>query len=204
MALRLRSIQRPGAALPLLLCSFFLLGEPGGSRAVADGPVKEAPKASKNISNETRFSIIQRAQIWKPTTIPEMDLRLGPQGKGAFAPNAAVACDYVEEKFEGASPKFGCRLDDGTVVKVKYGTGGEVQGEVLSSRLLWALGFGADHMYPVVVTCRGCSADPWTNRKPTNETHVFDVAVIEHKASGHAVETKRVKGWSWPEIDMID
>jgi hypothetical protein len=193
-----------GAAFALLL--FFTL--PGIPRARAAGPEKvkdkTASKPSKNISNETRFAIIQRAQVWMPTTIPDMDLRLGPQGKGAFAPNAAVTCDYVEQKLEGSSPKFDCRLDDGTVVKVKYGPGGEVQGEILSTRLLWALGFGADHMYPVVLTCRGCSSDPWTKRKPTDQTHVFDLAVIERKAPGHAVETKNVKGWSWREIDMIN
>ena len=177
----------------------------GAPRAGAAGPPDKSDKdASKSVANEVRFSIMQRAQVWTPTTIPSMDLKLGPQGKGAFLPNAPVTCDYVEEKFEGASPKFGCRLEDGTVVKVKYGPGGEVQGEILSSRLLWALGFGADHMYPVVVTCRGCSSDPWANRRRTDETHVFELAVIERKASGHAVETKRVKGWAWPELDMLD
>jgi hypothetical protein len=75
---------------------------------------------------------------------------------------------------------------------------------VLSTRLLWALGFGADWMYPAVVTCRGCAADPWTNRRSVEETHVFDPAVIERKAPGHPVETKKLKGWAWPELKMID
>src|SRR5438128_712187 len=46
-------------------------------------------------------------------------------------------------------------------VKVKYGRdNGEVYGEVAATRLLWALGFGADRMYPVRVVCRGCPPDP--------------------------------------------
>ncbi len=158
----------------------------------------------KQVSEEARFAMIQRAQIWTPVTVSRMDVRRGPQGEGAFEPNAAVSCDYVEEKLNGAQPKFDCRLDDGSVVKVKYGLRGEVQGEVLATRLLWALGFGADRMYPVIVTCRGCAADPWTSRYTVTETHVFDPAVIERKAPGRAIETRKVKGWAWPELNMVD
>src|SRR5262249_53780109 len=122
---------------------------------------------------------------------------------GAFEPDAKVDCDYVEEPLDGNSPKFDCRVPDGTVVKVKYGHG-EVEGEVLSTRLLWALGFGADRMYPAVVVCHGCAADPWKDRRPVNETHVFESAVIERKFAGHAIETKKIKGWTWPELNMLD
>jgi hypothetical protein len=133
-----------------------------------------------------------------------MQIRLGPQDKGAFEPNAKVRCDYVEGQLEGATPKFDCRLDDGSVVKVKYGLRGEVEGEVLATRLLWVLGFGADRMYPAVVTCRGCAADPWTTRQRVAETHTFDPAVIERKASGHAIATQKIKGWAWPELNKVD
>jgi hypothetical protein len=189
----LRPRLKVGAAFALLL--FFAL--PGT-------PEAQLGRASKQVTEEERFAMIQRAQVWKPVAVPEMDLRLGPQGKGALAPNASVTCDYVEGELEGAQPKFDCKLEDGSVVKVKYGMRGEVQGEVLGTRLLWALGFGADRMYPVIVTCRGCAADPWTTRHKVAETHVFDPAVIERKAPGHAIETRKIKGWSWPELNMID
>jgi len=167
-------------------------------------PEARTKKATNRlVSEETRFAILQRAQIWNPVTVPEMDIRLGPQGKGAFAPNANVVCDHVEGELEGATAKFDCKLSDGSVVKVKYGTG-EVFAEVLSTRLLWALGFGADWMYPAVVTCRGCSANPWKNRHTVTETHVFNPAAIERKAPGHAIDTKKIKGWSWPELQFID
>jgi hypothetical protein len=192
-----RLILRLGAALVLLL----VVATPGTPEA----PSKKASKqASKQVSDEARFAMIQRARIWNPVTVPEMDLRHGPRGEGALPPNAVVSCDYVEEKLEGAQPKFDCRLDDGKVVKVKYGLRGEVQGEVLSTRLLWALGFGADRMYPAVVTCRGCSADPWTERRPVAETHVFDPAVVERKSAGHAIEAKKLKGWTWQELKFVD
>jgi hypothetical protein len=188
----LRSILRMGAAIALLLFVTAPVAPEGRSKKTPD-----------LVSEEDRFAIIQRARIWTPVTVPEMDIRRGPQGKGSFPPDAAVTCDYVETKLEGASPKFDCRLDDGSVVKVKYGSGGEVLGEVLSTRLLWALGFGADHMYPAVVTCRGCGADPWTSRRPVAGTHTFERAVIERKAPGHAIDTKKTKGWAWSELEMI-
>jgi hypothetical protein len=188
----MRHFTRVGAALALLL----LVTTPGASAQVT--------KPLKHLSEEARFAMIQRAQIWTPVRVSDMDLRRGPQEEGAFEPNAAVSCDYVEEKLQGAQPKFDCRLADGTVVKVKYGGHGEVQGEVLATRLLWALGFGADRMYPVIVTCRGCAADPWTKRHAVAETHVFDPAVIERKAPGHAIDTSKVKGWSWTELNVVD
>src|SRR5258706_5094495 len=162
-----RPIRRLGAALALLL-AVTLTGAPEARTKKA---ARKPSNTLKQISDEARVTIIQHAQVWTPTTVSEMDLRLGPQGEGAFQPNAAVSCDYVEEKLDGSSPKFDCRLDDGSVVKVKYGLGGEVQGEVLSTRLLWALGFGADRIYPAVVTCRGCSVDPWNKRRSVAETH---------------------------------
>jgi hypothetical protein len=191
MAKQLRLIRATGAALALLLF-------------VTTAPEAKTKKAPKNpVTEESRFAMLQRSQIWSPVTVSEMDIRLGPQGKGAFEPNANVQCDYVEQPLEGNTPKFYCRVSDGTVVKVKYGSG-EVVGEVLATRLLWALGFGADRMYPAVVSCRGCDADPWKNRRSVAETHVFNPAVIERKFPGHAIETAKTKGWAWPELNMID
>lgn len=104
-----------------------------------------------------RAALLRHAQVWRPTRISTMDLKRGPQGPGAFAPGARVTCDFVERDLSGKSPKFACRIGADDEVKVKFGgTNGEVYGEVLATRLLWALGFGADRMYPVNVICRGC------------------------------------------------
>ena len=195
MTVNRRLILRLGAALSLLLAA----ATPG----TPDAPAKRA-STSKLVSDEARFTMIQRAQIWSPVTVSERNLRLGPQGAGALPPHAAVSCDYVENRLEGAQPKFDCQLDDGKVVKVKYGMRGEVQGEVLATRLLWALGFGADRMYPVIVTCRGCTADPWTDRRTVAETHVFNPAVIERKWAGHTIEAKKARGWAWQELAFVD
>jgi hypothetical protein len=135
-----------------------------------------------------------------------MDIRSGPQGKDAFAPNAMVACDYVPDSLPGSSRKFDCAIGDGTVLRVKYGIGnGEVEGAVLASRLLWALGFGADRVYPVSVACRGCSSDPFNERKPVPGMKIFDPAAIERKPEGHEMKTvDKNAGWAWTELALVN
>jgi hypothetical protein len=117
-----------------------------------------------------------------------------------------VTCDYTPKPLHGSSRKFYCALPDGDVIKVRYGAGThEVQGSVLATRLLWALGFVADRVYPVRVSCRGCSADPWKNGATHEGTHEFDPAVIERKPHGQEVwEGDRKADWGWPELDDVD
>ena len=156
-----------------------------------------------DVSSQTRLDTIRRARVWTPGDIASRDLKAGPQGSGAFRPNELVACNYVPKKMSGSSPKFTCALAPGHDVKVKYGhDNGEVYAEVAATRLLWALGFGADHMYPVRVSCGGCPSDPM---KPTDtRDHVmFETAAIERKMPGYAIETESDSGWEWPELDLL-
>jgi hypothetical protein len=136
--------------------------------------------------------------------VRSMDIKLGPVGSGAFAPNALVTCDYVDTRLAGSSRKFDCRVGEDDVVKVRYGTdNGEVYGSVLGSRLLWALGFGADRVYPVRVSCRGCSTDPWTRHERAAGEQLFDPAVIERKPIGREMNAEP-EGWAWPELALVD
>ena len=80
----------------------------------------------------------------------------------------------------------------------------EVQASVLATRLLWALGFVADRVYPVRVSCRGCEADPWKDQASHKGTHEFDAAVIERKPHGRELwEGDRKAGWTWPELEDV-
>jgi hypothetical protein len=82
-----------------------------------------------------RLAFIQQAQVWTATAVAEMDLRAGPQGAGAFEPDEAVACRYVEKKLDGTTRKFECAVSENNVVKVRYGDeNGKVQGAVIASR----------------------------------------------------------------------
>ena len=157
------------------------------------------------VSPTRRLEAIHRAQVWMATDIPSMDLRIGPSGAGAFAPNQLVACDYVNRRLGGRSPKFLCAVAEHDEVKVKYGRdNGEVYAEVAATRLLWALGFGADRMYPVRVECHGCPANFRGPRRAGDLPVLVEPAAIERKMPGHVIETREGSGWAWPELDLVD
>jgi hypothetical protein len=145
-------------------------------------------------------SPVARAQVWSPTNIPSMNLKVGPSGPGAFPFRAEVECDYLDKELSGRSPKFACMAKGNDELKVKFGfNNGEVYGEVLSSRLLWALGFGADQMYSVKVICHGCP-ETFGGIARENGDRIFDPAVIERKMPGGVIADE----WSWKELDAID
>ena len=133
-----------------------------------------------------------------------MDLKAGPTGAGAFAPNELVTCRYRDKATSGATPKFTCVIGQDDELKVKYGAeNGEVYGEVAATRLLWALGFPADRMYPVRVACQGCSSDPHRNKRETTGQVLFDPAAVERKMKGTPMELSADSGWAWPELDEV-
>jgi hypothetical protein len=172
----------------------------------AHGPIaKGHPSPLESLTKEARLDMIRRSQVWAPTDVPSMDLKAGPQGKGAFAAGETITCDKTKERGGGKSPKFYCALSKDDDFKVKYGaTNGEVFAEVAATRLFWALGFGADRMYPVRVVCRGCSADPWNDPRPAPSPVTFDPATVERKLPGKTLESKPASGWKWPELDLVD
>jgi hypothetical protein len=173
----------------------------------ASGQKPEQKSPKKELTTKAaRLAFISKAQVWAPTKVSEMDLRAGPQGDGAFQPNEAVTCDYVEKPaLPGTTQKFDCAVSKDDVVKVRYGaTNGKVEASVVATRLLWALGFGADRVYPVRLTCRGCSSDPWTKRARVPGEQVFDPAAIERKPKGHEMKSENKGGWAWPELDLVD
>src|SRR5215218_10197560 len=138
------------------------------------------------------MAIIRHAQVWMPADVESKDMKAGPQDGKGFAPEETVTCEYELKKVK-STPKFWCEIDAGPPqdsVKVKYNSkNGEVYGEVAATRLLWALGFGADRMYPVKVLCRGCPPDFEPPGSTLANAIVFDVAAIERKMSGYDVAT---------------
>jgi hypothetical protein len=161
-------------------------------------------KPLERLSKAARLSAIRRAQVWRPTAVPSMDMWAGPNDKKGFAPKATVLCDYVDRKSSGHSPKFLCAIARGDVIKVKYGQdNGEVYAEVAATRLLWALGFGADHMYPATVECRNCPADPAHEPRERQRESRFYPAAVERKMPGETMESFPDSGWSWPELDLV-
>ncbi|HJZ12278.1 MAG TPA: hypothetical protein VJ521_09015 [Acidobacteriota bacterium] len=159
------------------------------------------------IDAEVRQSYIKRAQVWRPTEVSKMDVWLGPQNEIAVAPGTEVSCKYVEpkEKPSGAISKFKCELINGQTVRVKYGKNtGEVFAEIAASRLLWALGFYADEVYPVKVRCEQCPANPSEPKEEARQTWIIQPAIIEREYPGAMIQEKEDQGWAWKELDEID
>ncbi len=189
-------------------------------------PDTEAPKGPhtlKKLSVAERQQVMERALVWRPLNTSSLDLIKGPILPASQRIPPQVSCTFVfpDKPLSGMTPKFHCAIppspglrgtsEKDDVVKVKYGEkNGEVYAEVAGSRLLWALGFQADVMYPTRVTCRNCPADPfaasssdWQRGKPTEvATREFDPAVIEREG-GSAVEVPGYEGWAWPELDKL-
>ena len=156
------------------------------------------------MSPKARLAAIRRAQVWKATDVASKNLKKGPGGADAFAPNALITCAYRDRDMSGRTPKFTCELEPGDEIKVKYGAeNGEVYAEVAATRLLWALGFGADRVYPVRVACKGCSTDPHSRKGPTTDKVLFDPAAVERKMKGATMEVSSDSGWAWPELDEV-
>lgn len=166
--------------------------------------VKSLPPGQA-LTPQERREAIRRAGVWSPTDIASVDIKAGPDANGAFASTEWVWCEYKEkERSSGHSPKFVCETSPGHEVKVKYGPrNAEVFGEVLSTRLFWALGFAADRMYPVRVRCHGCPKEPGESPEMAGEVVEFDPAAIERKLPGRAMETRTDSGWSWSELEDI-
>ncbi|HEV3214802.1 MAG TPA: hypothetical protein VGZ27_03720 [Vicinamibacterales bacterium] len=175
---------------------------------VQAAPVSQKP-AQKPFTREARLETIRRAQVWMPIRIPSMDLKAGPKDPEGFASGGTVACDFVKHsRGNGATPKFWCATPLDDEIKVRYRErNGHVYAQVAATRLLWALGFGADRAYPVKVLCRNCPPDPWASlEKPQGEPQsiLFDPATIDRKMPGNTLETKPDQGWAWKELDLVD
>jgi hypothetical protein len=148
-----------------------------------------------------RLADIRRAQVWTSRDVAAFDFI---RGDGDFAPGAKVVCDYVSKQYGGRTPKFGCSLAPGDDVKVKYGeTNSEVYAGVAATRLLRALGFGVDALFPVSIDCRGCPDALGGTPAGPNVSH-FSVAAIERKLKGKDVKVGKEDGWNWSELDLVD
>ena len=150
---------------------------------------------------ERRADALRRARVWTSVPVERMDLKTGPNDSRGFPFLATVTCQYEQKALRGHSLKFACVLPGGDSIKVKVGrTNGEVFAEVAASRLLWALGFGADRMYPVRVVCHGCPSKFGGRRTPGGD--VFDAAAIERPLEGAVFADN--DGWAWWELDRVD
>ncbi|HJS57577.1 MAG TPA: hypothetical protein VKA01_05680 [Vicinamibacteria bacterium] len=148
--------MRTGAAA---LLSVLVAGITGGSAGMPEDD-RVMPRVREEALREDALS---RAQLWRePPPARRTSLRRNPSGPHAFGSADRMSCRFHLEETSGSTNKFKCTFANGEVLKVKYRSS-EVHTEVAASRLLEALGAGADHMYLVdSLRCFGCPADPDT------------------------------------------
>lgn len=132
---------------------------------------------------ETRNKYISEAQSWfeeSEDLISTRDLYNGPSNPYNIQTWQIIDCDFIEpdinDQLGGTTPKFRCGYEvNGKIkeLKIKYDQqynsalerwgrpNEEVYASIVSQRILWALGFGADQSVPVTVNCRNCPIEPW-------------------------------------------
>jgi hypothetical protein len=166
---------------------------------------------------QAKEALLKRAKVWREPADPIERANLGRNPPGL--PDE-IACKYKPEKADGTTPKFECVLPGGEVVKVKYGSTSEIPAEIAATRLLSALGFGADRMYLLrTVRCFGCPRSPFRSMQLAELTHVgrrdeadfdyntysdFEWPAVERKFAGRPIVHASNKGWGWYQLEKID
>jgi hypothetical protein len=217
-AIGMRRRSAPFRLLGLQAAALLLLASAGAAAGALELP---APTSTQ------RLNYLRRARVWESTDVSSKNLYEGPPGKLKFSVDQEITCDFFPKPLGGWTEKFLCRLHDGRVFKVKYVAGDrykEAFGEVLGTRLFWALGFYADRMLPVRVTCRGCPKEPWKYvnlrkakhrlneegllsplpREAEVGTYTFDPAAMEEKIDAETIEERKDQGWSWRSLEEVD
>jgi hypothetical protein len=161
--------------------------------------------------------MLARAQVWRRPHVPVSEAYLG---QDRAAPRE-FDCTFKPNAPSGTTPKFDCVTGDGEEIRIKYGVGAEVPGEAAATRLLTALGFGADSITLIErLRCFGCPKEPFTVMKlvATTRTNglyehvinagsyeVFRWVALERRFPARAIEvTDGTEGWAFFELDKVD
>ena len=190
------------AALPWLSCG--------------NGTARESPAPAPGVAASLlrhRGDALARAKVWRAPDTPIAEADLLNDGPNPFTTTDRIECRYQLKVTSGQTPKFHCVLGDGRVIKVKYGRfNAEPRAERAGSRLLSALGFGADRMYAVkLVRCNGCPPYPHPRWGFLNALfsrrarHIdFEDVAVEDPMPGRPIEAGDKEGWAWYEMDEVD
>jgi hypothetical protein len=172
---------------------------------------------------DARNATMSRAAVFVPDPpgpISSLDLTRPLGDVRPLAPDGLLECRFVPEPVSGTTPKFDCELPNGEVVKVKYGSTPERHGEVAATRLLAALGFGADRVEFVDrLRCVGCPPMPFalaqladlfmlpglvTWGADAGRSRDFERVTVERTLPGRKVEVGDLEGWGFFELDVVD
>lgn len=202
-------------AIALFASAWLVAGGIGRPSDTFAAPHADEPwPADASRAGALRDAALQRAEVWRPVTEPA-DLSANPPDPTGLLSQARVECRFLARGPEGTSPKFDCVLRNGDIVKVKYGRNPEQQGETAASRLLTALGFGADHNYLIEhLRCYGCPRFPFQTTVVLGLAGIGDLlehtgerlytdfnwVAVERRFGGRPIVGDGRKGWEWSEL----
>lgn len=188
---------------------------PAGSIAEASSSPQPLHDDTRTVSAAERADGIARAQVWRSPKVPVHRAKLG-----AIGTMRQLTCRFKTTELGGTTPKFDCDLDTGEEVRIKYGKGPEVPAEAAATRLLSALGFGADQITLIErLRCYGCPEEPFSTMKTVEfirakplyervidykDSEDFEWVALERKLSARPIETKDLEGWAFFELDKVD
>ena len=167
-----------------------------------------------------RNDALTRAKVFREDLLQQTRIDLAADLNAGVVDTRLSECKYRPDEVSGTTPKFDCVLGNGDKVKVKYGFTREIPSEVAATRLLHALGLGADHVSRVeTVRCYGCPFQPFHVRSLWELIHVtdymdkrldfsryrdFNNVSVERNLEGEAIEAGPERGWAFFELNKID
>ena len=167
-----------------------------------------------------RNEALTRARVFRDEPFDATSIDFAVDPNRSVVDSTLTSCKYRPEETSGTTPKFDCELPSGEKIKVKYSGSKEIPSETAATRLLHALGFGADRVSRVdVVRCYGCPIQPFHTRallEMLNLTgHVdkridysshrdFKNVSVERNLDGEAIEVGNERGWAFYELGKID
>jgi hypothetical protein len=193
-------------------------GLPAGVHGAYIAAADTAPRSDEDrtVSMRERADAMARAQVWRQPETPVSRVRFGADR----AAPSNIECRFRLTDLGGTTPKFNCLLESGKELRIKYGPGAEIPAEAAATRLLTALGFGADTVTLVErVRCFECPDAPFETSKVVEATGTqplyekvadkddyedFQWVSVEQKFVARPIETEMQKGWAFFELDSVD
>ena len=177
---------------------------------------KDTPIALVHVADaQHRLRYLATARIWSdPGEItPEMlaagrPLKLQSPVLEAALRGEPLPCDFAKpgRTLGGNTPKFSCVTSDGTTIRVKYSNGSrdgnrEIFSAVAAAKLMWALGFVSDPIYPITIDCRNCPSDPMSGAGGRARRQYLATFQPQGRRMVMVEGNNADQGWRWGEVD---
>ena len=204
-------MKRTLFSVALVGLGVLALGRFENGDGVPQPPAKEWAK---------RNDLLSRAKVFRDEPFNARSIDFSADPNRGVVDSTITSCKYKPDEVSGTTPKFDCELPSGETIKVKYGGTLEIPSETAATRLLHALGFGADRVSRVdVVRCYGCPIQPFHTRALLEmlnldgyvDKHIdyssqrdFEKVSVERNLDGEAIEAGDERGWAFYELEKID